>query len=129
MINTKITTYQEVLQRIAQLNVLKDAQEIELKNNLKEVYQNFQLKNILKNTVIDLANDKEFRQDSMAAATGLATDMVLGRLFNKNNSIRGFITTLLIEKLALPFIKNNKEKIFSFISNLVSKHNNNDERP
>ena len=124
---TKITTYEEVTQRIAQLNTLKDTQEIELKNNLKEVYANFQLKNIIKNTVKDLAHDKEFRQDGVSAATGLAADMVLGRLFNKNNSIRGYITTLLIEKLALPFIKNNKEKIFSFISNLVSKEKKNDE--
>ncbi len=129
MTNTKITTYEEVTLRIAQLNAVKDAQEIELKNNLKEVYENFQLKNIIKNTVKNLASDKEFRQDGVTAATGLAADMVLGRLFNKNNSLKGYITTLLIEKLALPFIKNNKEKIFSFISNLVSKHKDNDGRP
>ena len=127
MTNPKITTYEEITQRIAQLNVVKDVQEIELKNNLKEVYQSFQLKNIIKNTVKDLASDKEFRHDGVNATTGLAADMVLGRLFNKNNSIRGFVTTLLIEKLALPLIKNNKEKIFSFISNLASKEKNKDE--
>ncbi len=129
MTNTKITTYEEVTQRIAQLSAKKDIQEIELKNNLKEVYENFQIKNIIKNTVKDLASDKEFRQDGITAAASFATDLVVGRLFNKNNSVRGFVTTLLVEKLALPFIKNNKEKIFSFISNLISKHNDNDGRP
>jgi hypothetical protein len=128
MTNTRINSYEEVTQRIAQLNTIKDAQETELKNNLKAVHQNFQLKNILKNTLKDLAGDKEFRKDGISAATGFATDMVVGRLFNKNNSIRGYITTLLVEKLALPFVKNNKEKIFSFISNLVSKHKDNDEQ-
>ena len=127
MTNIKITTYEEVTKRIAQLNDKKDIQEIELKNNLKEVYENFQLKNIIKNTVKDLASDKEFRQDGITAATSFATDLVVGRLFNKNNSVRGFVTTLLVEKLALPFIKNNKEKIFSFISNLVSKEKPTDE--
>ena len=127
MSNYKITTYEELTLRIAQLNQLKDTQEVELKNNLKSVYENFQLKNILKNTVKDLAADKQFRQDGIAAATGLATDMVVGRLFNKNNSIKGFITTLLVEKLALPLIKNNKDKILSFITNLVSKEKNKDE--
>jgi len=129
MTSTNTTTYEGVTERIAQLNLIKDAQERELKNNLKEVYQNFQLKNIVKNMVKDLANDTEFRQDGMSAVTGMATDLVIGRLFNKNNSIRGYITTLLVEKLALPFIKNNKEKIFSFISNLVSKEKHNDEQP
>jgi hypothetical protein len=128
MTNSKITTYEEVTRRIAELNAVKEAQEVELKNNLTEVYQNFQLKNILKNAVKDLAADKEFRQDGITAATGMATDLVIGRLFNKNNSIRGYITSLLVEKLALPFIKNNKEKIFSFISNLISKHKDNDEQ-
>jgi hypothetical protein len=128
MTNSKITTYEEVTRRIAELNAVKEAQEVELKNNLTEFYQNFQLKNILKNAVKDLAADKEFRQDGITAATGMATDLVIGRLFNKNNSIRGYITSLLVEKLALPFIKNNKEKIFSFISNLISKHKDNDEQ-
>jgi hypothetical protein len=127
MTNTKITTYDEVTQRITQLTQIKNAQEIELKNNVKSVYENFQLKNILKNTVKDLATDKEFRQDGMSAVTGIAGDMIIGRLFNKNNSVRGFITTLLVEKLALPLIKNNKDKILSFISGLVSKEKNKDE--
>ena len=35
MTNTKITTYDEVTQRIAQLTQIKNAQEIELKNNVK----------------------------------------------------------------------------------------------
>ncbi|MEO8761313.1 MAG: hypothetical protein ABI388_08220 [Bacteroidia bacterium] len=127
MTNTKPSTYEEATQRIAELTIIKNVQEIELKNNLKEVYQNFQLKNIIKNTVKDLTHDKEFRQDGVSAVTGLATDMVIGRLFNKNNSISGFISTLLVEKLALPFIQNNKEKIFSFISNLVSKEKTSNE--
>ncbi|HTA61236.1 MAG TPA: hypothetical protein VK835_02220 [Bacteroidia bacterium] len=118
---SKITTYEELTLRINQLNGIKDAQEIELKNNLNQVYQKFQLKNILKETVRDLANDAEFRGDGFKAAGNMATDFVVGRLFNKNNTIRGFIATLLIEKLVTPLITNNKDKILSFISDLVSK--------
>jgi hypothetical protein len=127
MSNSKITTYTELTLRIAQLNQIKEVQEVELKNNLKSVYENFQLKNILKNTVKDLAVDKQFRQDGIAAATGIATDMVVGRLFNKNNSIKGFITTLVVEKLAIPLIKNNKDKILSFISEHLSKQKKKEE--
>jgi hypothetical protein len=119
---SKIATYEELTLRINQLNSIKDTQEIELKNNLNQVYQKFQLKNILKETVKDLAGDAEFRGDSFKAATGVATDFIVGRLFNKNNSIKGFITTFLIEKLVTPLIKNNKDKIISFITDLVSKY-------
>lgn len=121
MNNSKINTYSDITLRIAELTNLKTSQEVELKNNLKEVYENFQLKNILKNTLKDMAKDKELRKDGFGAVSSMLTDMVVGRVFNKNNSVRGFITTLLIESLALPFIKNNKENIISFISNLIHK--------
>jgi hypothetical protein len=119
---SKTYTYNELTLRINQLNSLKDAQEIELKNNVNEIYKRFQLKNIIKQTVQDLANDVEFRGDGFKAATNVATDFVVRRLFNKNNSIKGFITTILVEKLVTPFIKNNKDKIISFVTDLVSKY-------
>ncbi|HXU28249.1 MAG TPA: hypothetical protein VN698_13540 [Bacteroidia bacterium] len=119
---SKIATYEELNLRINQLTVVKNAQEIELKNNLNRVYQKFQLKNILKETVKDLAYDAEFRGDGIKAAGNMATDFVVGRLFNKNNSIKGFITTLLVEKLVTPLIKNNKEKIISFVTDLITKY-------
>ena len=127
MSNFKISNYDELSLKLAELNSLKTIQEAELKSNLKEVYQSFQIKNLIKSTVKDLASDKEFRQDGLKAATGMATDLLVGRLFNKNNSIRGFITTLLVEKLAMPLIKNNKDKVISFITDLISKHKNKDE--
>lgn len=127
MSNSKITSYEELTIRIAQLNQQKEAQEIELKNNLKTVYESFQLKNIIKNTVKDLATDKDFRDDSFKAAGTMATDFIVGKVFNKNNSIKGFISTLLVEKLAVPLIKNNKDKIISFITNLMSREKHKDE--
>ena len=63
MNNIKITTYEEVTQRIAQLNAKKGIQEIELKNNLKEVYENFQLKNILKKLLL---SEKYFRKSKIS---------------------------------------------------------------
>ena len=121
MNKNNIHTYEELTLYINQLNSLKETQEIELKKSLNEVYKNFQLKNIIKKTVKDLANDTEFREDSYKAAGNMATDFIVGRLFNKNNSIRGFITTILIEKLVTPLLKNNKDKVLTFITDLFAK--------
>jgi hypothetical protein len=117
----KIQTYNELTLRINELTSLKDAQEIALKNDVKELYKKLQPKNILKETVKDLAHDEEFRGNSFKAIKGIATDFVVGRLFNKNSSVKGFIATMLIEKLVAPLIANNKNKIVDFITNLVSK--------
>ena len=70
----KINTYNELVLYINQLNSLKNVQEIALKNDVKEVYQKFQLKNIIKETVKDLANDAEFRKNSLKAVKNIATD-------------------------------------------------------
>src|SRR6185437_15102266 len=120
MRTTKIHTYNELSLRINQLNDLKDKQEIALKNDVKELYQRLQPKNIIKETAKDLANDTEFRGNSLKALKNIATDFVVGRLFNKNSSVKGFIATVLVEKLVAPLIANNKTKIVDFITNLVS---------
>lgn len=127
MRTTKIHTYNELSLRINQLNDLKDKQEIALKNDVKELYQRLQPKNIIKETAKDLANDTEFRGNSLKALKNIATDFVVGRLFNKNSSVKGFIATVLVEKLVAPLIANNKTKIVDFITNLVSKFNHKKE--
>jgi chromatin segregation and condensation protein Rec8/ScpA/Scc1 (kleisin family) len=124
---SKIHTYNELTLRINELTGLKDAQEIALKNDFKELYKKLQPKNILKETVKDLAHDEEFRGDSFKAIKSVATDFVVGRLFNKNSSVKGFIATMLVEKLVTPLIANNKNKIVDFITNLVSKYSNKKE--
>ena len=123
----KIHTYEELTLRITELITIKDAQEVELKSNVKELYESFQLKNILKNTVKDLTDDKEFSQNGFKATTGMATDFIIGKIFNKNNSVKGFITTLIVEKLLTPLIKNNKDKILSFITDVFAKYKNKEE--
>ena len=119
----KIDTYEQLSLRIIELSTLKTVQELELRNNVKEAYEHYKIKNILKRTVKDLAADDEFKENSFKAATSF----ILGKLFSKNNQPKGFITSLLIDKLITPLIKNNKDKIISFINNLFSKHKKEEE--
>jgi hypothetical protein len=106
MSRIKLHTYEELTLRVSQLDSLKYKQEIELKNNVKELYESLRLKNIIKRTVKDLANDSEFKEDGFK----VATNFIVGKIFNKNNSTKGTITKFIIEKVVAPLIKNNKEK-------------------
>jgi hypothetical protein len=123
MSRIKLHTYEELTLRVSQLNSLKYKQEIELKNNVKELYESFRLKNIIKGTVKDLANDSEFKEDGFK----VATNFIVGKIFNKNNSTNGTITKFIIEKVVAPLIKNNKEKIISFITELFAKRKSKEE--
>jgi hypothetical protein len=127
MSTTKINSYNELTLRINQLTSLKDAQEIALKNDVQELYKRLQPKNILKETIKGLANDEEFRGDSFKAVKSIATDFVVGRLFNKNSSVKGFIATMLVEKFVAPLIEKNKGKIVDFVANLVAKYSSKKE--
>ena len=123
-----INRYEELRIRISELEQVKISQEAELKKNIQEIYQHFQPKNLIKKTVKDLAHDKELRDDSLSALGNMATDLLVGRIFNKNNSLKGFLKTLLVEKVAVPLLKNNKEKIISFVSDLFSKQKKETEK-
>lgn len=114
----KIHTYEQLNLRIIELSTLKTAQELELRNTVKEVYEHYKPKNILKRTVKDLAHDDGFKEDSFKAVT----NFVLKKLFTEKNQAKGFIASLLMDKLITPLLKNNKDKIISFISNLFTKH-------
>lgn len=117
----KIHTYEELIHQIKEVNSDRDRQETEIKSNVTALYKKFQLKNIIKETVKDLANDTEFKEDGFRATTNVATDFVLGRVFNKNNTVGGFIKVLLIEKLIVPLFEKNKDKITSFFTDIISK--------
>jgi len=118
MSKPKINNYKELTIRISQLSDLKDGQEAELRQNVKEVYESFRLKNILKRTVKDLAHDEEFINNSFKAGA----NFVIGKLFDKNSSVKRFVTSILLEKLITPLIKNSKDKIVSFITDLFAKY-------
>ena len=122
-----IRTYEDASARIAELTLVKNKQEEALVKNLKDFYESHQPKNLIKKAVRDLAHDNEFKEDGVLAAKNVATDLIVGRLFNKNNSVKGYITTFLIEKLALPFLKKNKDKILSFVNQILpSEHKSNE---
>ena len=123
MSKPKIHTYEQLSLRIIELGTLKTAQELALRNNVKEAYEYYKLKNIVKRTVKDLADDNEFKENSFKAAT----NYILGKVFGKNNQTKGFIASILMDKLITPLIKNNKDKIISFISNLFAKHETKEE--
>jgi hypothetical protein len=123
MSRLNIHTYEELTLRISQLNNLKQEQETELKKNAGELYESLRLKNIVKKTIKDLANDSEFKEDGFKAAT----NFIIGKIFNKNNSAKGAIMTFIMEKVVAPLIKNNKEKIISFITELFTKYKKKEE--
>ncbi len=120
MSKPKIHSYEELTLRISELSNLKEVQEAELRRNVRETYEHFLLKNILKRTVKDLAHDEEFINDGFKAVA----NFVIGKLFDKNSSVKKFVTSILLEKLITPLIKNSKDKIVSFITDLFAKHGN-----
>jgi len=120
MSKPKIHSYEELTLRISELTNLKEIQEAQLRQNVRETYEHFRLKNILKRTVKDLAHDEEFVNDGFKAAAGF----VMGKLFDKNSSVKRFVASILLEKLITPLIKNSKDKIVSFITDLLAKHGN-----
>lgn len=116
-----IHSYDELKKRIVQLEAVVDEKEDAIKTDVELIYQELQPKNLVRNLVKDVAGDEHLKAEGTHALGSMATDFMIKKIFNPKNTIKGFLASLLVEKVALPLIKNNKEKITSFIGKMVPK--------
>ena len=121
MENTVITSHTELLCRIAALKEEKLIQEDELNNDFREFVSSLKPLSVLKESLSELAQDKEAHISLAKAGLNLGTNFIIEKVLGRSNSIKGFLSSILLEKIATPFINNNVSKIASGISKLVHK--------
>lgn len=102
-----IRNHQELLARIHALKVEKIACEEELKVTIKQFVTSLNPLAMMKESLHELANDKDVRLDASKVGLNIITSFILDRLLGRQRSVKGFLSSLLIEKLATIFIAKN----------------------
>lgn len=118
MENLKITNHSELQFRIMQLKSEKLSQEIELKVKVKEFFYTLSPVSIVKNSLRDLVSDKDVRFDMAKVGLNVGANFLIDKVVGRNRSIKGFLGSLLIEKVSSSFINNNASSIVSVFSKL-----------
>ena len=120
MDNTKITSHAHLKLLIVQLKSERSVQEAELKHKVAEFVVALNPLSILKNSLHDLAGDKEVQQGLVKTGLNLGTNFIIEKILGRNRSVKGFLSSILAEKISATVINNNISKIISGISKLIS---------
>jgi hypothetical protein len=119
MAKTKITSYDQLHQHIAELVSEREKTETLIVNEVMEIYNLVQNPGILiKRTVSDLASDKNFRTDILKIGVSLTSNIISGRMSGTASGI-GSIVSFLLKKVSGDEGKFNLANLGGFISKLI----------
>lgn len=119
MENIKITSHSELLLHIMQLKSQKLSQEEEIKQCAKELVKSLSPISMIKHSLHELSHDKEVRFDIAKVGLNLGTNFLLEKLVGRNRSIKGFLSSIILEKISGAFINKNASSIISTITKLI----------
>ena len=119
MENTEISGHVELLLRIRQLKVEKLRQENELKYTFREFANSLEPLSVVKRSLHKMTQDKEVQFDLAKAGLNLSTNFIIGAVLGKYRGIKGFLSSVLLEKISTVFINNNVSEIIAGIDKLV----------
>jgi hypothetical protein len=117
--NIEITTHSELLLHIMQLKFEKQNQEIKIKNSAKELIKSISPVTMIKDSLHELSHDKGVRFDIAKVGLNLGTNFLLEKVVGRNRSIKGFLSSIILEKISGAFINKNASSIISTITKLI----------
>lgn len=120
-----MTNYTDLKLRIEQLKEERIEQEIILKNSLNELVYSISPASMIKESLHNLAKDKEVQVDLTKVGLNWASKFIIDKIFGKNKSEKGLLTSTFAEAITSSLINNNAENIVSGISSLF--HQKEDE--
>lgn len=113
-----ITNHIELKHRIMHLNAKRVAQEDELKRDFKELYYSIQPSTLL-NKAFNTNADSGSSNGLAKAGLGIGADFLIGKLVGRSSSLKGFITSMVLEKVTSYVINNHTDAIAQGISKLT----------
>jgi hypothetical protein len=113
-----IRNHVELSYRIMKLNALKAEQEEVLRKDLKEIYYSFHPSELMRNMWKNFKENPEAKQNVGKAGVGLGLDFLIRRLTGRSSSIKGYLSSVLFEKLAAYFLNKHSDTIAKGVSKL-----------
>lgn len=119
MENKSIVAYSELVVRINELKVQKKMRENELQITFNAVATSLNLGSVL-NSLTHQDKPMEFAKSGLKMALSLISGLLLGR----HRSIKGYLSSMMVEKFTTLLVDNNLITIVAGISSLFKKTNN-----
>jgi hypothetical protein len=114
-----ITSHTDLSLRIMHLKSEKFRQEEALKHDFQELLYTLNPVSVLKESLHDMAEEKEVQLDLVKVGLNMGANLIIDKVLGKNRSIKGFFSSLIVEKLAASFINKNSSKVLSGIAHVL----------
>jgi len=125
----EISTHDDLKLRIEKVREAKEVQDMELKESFKELADALSPIQVAKSTLHEFVNDKEVQFDLVKGGLNLGADFIIEKVFDKQNSIKGFLSSVILEKISASFIQKNAPQIVIGITQFMSLLSNQTDEP
>ncbi len=120
MIKESIKNRKELQLRILELKNLRIKQEMELKHSIKEFASTLSPVAMIKHSLHELVQDKDVKLDLANLSLNAGANFIIDKILGKNRSVKGYLSSLLMENISKFFINKNAPEIISGISKLIT---------
>jgi hypothetical protein len=96
--------YATLLSRIDELRIIKAEQEALISQQFNDLKNSLNIGTILKESVNHIATDKNTQKDIVKIAATTGANFLIEKLLGSNNSIKGFLGSIVAEKVSGSFI-------------------------
>lgn len=117
----QFTSVEDMKDRIAFLEDLKNKQEDDLKLDLIEIYKSLQPAELVKSAIDNIREDVEVGEKAGGLAGSLGLNYIVGRLTGKNKGPVGYLKALAVQQIVNFIYRKNERAINRFVGNLTQK--------
>lgn len=117
----KISSHEELKERIAYLESLKDAQEDVLKMNLIRVHESLKPAELFRSAIETITSDADLNHHAQTASVNMGIDLLVGKMFKETESAGGFIKSTVTKQILHGLYNKYQDKINAFIGNITGK--------
>lgn len=105
---------------IEEVRESKEIQERELKESFKEFAHALSPVQVAKSTLHTLVKDKEVQFDLVKGGMTLGANFIIESIFNRNNTIKGFLSSAILERVSTTLISANAPQIIIGITDIIT---------
>lgn len=109
----------EVMLQIMHLKAEKFEQETKLKTQFYELLEEYKPISVLKRSLNEITADQNVQTDLMKAGMGLTTKFIISRVFKKQETIKSFLSAVILEKISTVMINKNATGILESVSKFI----------
>lgn len=121
-INSNIDSYDALKMRIEALRLQKNEQEIQLKKSIKAFTKTLSPAHLIKKSLHQLSADEGVKTDLTKVTLNTGVDFLIGKIFGKYSSVKGFLGATIAEKASRLIINEDNSKMFFKIIDVIKQH-------